>query len=44
MSQRRDAGRPSFAYGLTAEFEPTLSRVYAPMLIRLLRVLRQRVT
>ena len=35
-------GKPSFAYGLTAEFEPTLSRAYTPMLGRLLRVLRRR--
>jgi predicted ArsR family transcriptional regulator len=39
---RRGAGKPSFAYGLTAEFEPTLSRAYSPMLGRLLRVLHRR--
>ena len=41
---RRGAGvgKPSFAYGLTAEFEPTLSRAYTPMLGRLLRVLHRR--
>jgi predicted ArsR family transcriptional regulator len=39
---RRGAGKPSFAYGLTAEFEPTLSRAYTPILIQLLRELHRR--
>jgi predicted ArsR family transcriptional regulator len=41
---RRGVGKPSFAYGLTAEFEPTLSRAYTPMLGRLLRELHRRMT
>lgn len=41
---RRGAGKPSYAYGLAAEFEPTLSRAYAPVLIQLLRALRHRMT
>ena len=41
---RRGAGKPSYAYGLTAEFEPTLSRAYAPLLLQLLRELRHRMT
>ena len=39
---RRGAGKPSFAYGLTPEFEPTLSHAYAPLLIQLLRELHDR--
>ena len=39
---RRGAGKPSFAYGLTADFEPTLSRAYSPLLIQLLRELHRR--
>ncbi|HET6778746.1 MAG TPA: helix-turn-helix domain-containing protein [Gemmatimonadales bacterium] len=34
---RRGSGKPSFSYSLQPEFEPTLSRAYIPMLIRLLR-------
>jgi len=41
---RRGAGKPSFAYGLTAEFEPTLSRAYSPLLIQLLRELHRRLS
>lgn len=39
---RRGAGKPSFAYGLTAAFEPTLSRAYPPMLVELLQALQRR--
>ncbi|MGN6393444.1 MAG: helix-turn-helix transcriptional regulator [Gemmatimonadales bacterium] len=39
---RRGAGKPSHAYGLTAAFEPTLSRAYAPLLVQLLRELAGR--
>jgi predicted ArsR family transcriptional regulator len=38
---RRGARKPSYAYGLTAEFEPTLSRAYAPLLVQLLGELGQ---
>lgn len=41
---RRGAGKPSYAYGLTAEFEPTLSRAYVPLLLQLLRELQHRMT
>jgi predicted ArsR family transcriptional regulator len=33
---RRGGRKPSYAYGLTAEFEPALSRAYAPLLVQLL--------
>jgi predicted ArsR family transcriptional regulator len=36
---RRGAGKPSFSYGLTPDFEPALSRAYIPFLVRLLRQL-----
>jgi predicted ArsR family transcriptional regulator len=36
---RRGAGKPSYSYALTPEFEPTLSRAYIPLLVRLLREL-----
>jgi predicted ArsR family transcriptional regulator len=36
---RRGAGKPSFSYTLTAEFEPVLSRAYLPLLVRLIREL-----
>jgi len=39
---RRGGRKPSYAYGLTAEFEPALSRAYAPLLVRLLGELSER--
>jgi len=39
---RRGAGKPSFSYELTPEFEPALSRAYLPLLERLLRELGER--
>lgn len=39
---RRGGGKPSYAYALTPEFEPVLSRAYLPMLVRLLRELGRR--
>lgn len=39
---RRGAGKPSYCYSLTAEFEPSLSRAYIPLLVRLLRELGER--
>jgi predicted ArsR family transcriptional regulator len=39
---RRGSGKPSYSYALTADFEPTLSRAYIPLLVRLLRELRER--
>ena len=39
---RRSGRKPSNAYGLTAEFEPALSRAYAPLLVQLLRELSER--
>jgi len=41
---RRGAGKPSHTYGLTAAFEPTLSRAYAPLLVQLLRELAGRLS
>jgi predicted ArsR family transcriptional regulator len=38
---RRGAGKPSYSFALTPEFEPTLSRAYIPLLVRLLRELRE---
>lgn len=38
---RRGAGKPSFAYALTPEFEPTLSKAYTPVLVRLLQQLAE---
>jgi predicted ArsR family transcriptional regulator len=38
---RRGPGKPSYAYALAPEFEPTLSRAYIPLLVRLLRELRE---
>ena len=39
---RRGSGKPSFSYALRSEFEPLLSRAYIPMLVRLLRGMRER--
>jgi predicted ArsR family transcriptional regulator len=39
---RRGGGKPSQAYGLSPDFEPLLSRAYAPLLIQLLRELAAR--
>jgi predicted ArsR family transcriptional regulator len=39
---RRGAGKPSYSYALTPEFEPVLSRAYVPLLVRLLRELAER--
>jgi predicted ArsR family transcriptional regulator len=39
---RRGAGKPSYAYTLTPEFEPSLSRAYIPFLVRLVRELGTR--
>src|SRR5689334_9840856 len=36
---RRGAGKPSYSYGLSAEYEPVLSQAYLPLLVRLLREL-----
>src|SRR3954469_24546948 len=36
---RRGAGKPSYSYALTPEFEPALSRAYIPFLVRVLRQL-----
>jgi len=41
---RRGAGKPSTAYGLTAEFEPALSRAYIPLLLQVLRELNARMS
>jgi predicted ArsR family transcriptional regulator len=41
---RRGAGKPSFFYALRSEFEPLLSRAYVPMLVRLLRGIRERLS
>jgi predicted ArsR family transcriptional regulator len=41
---RRGAGKPSHAYGLTADFEPALSQAYAPLLVLLLRELGARLS
>jgi len=41
---RRGAGKPSQAYGPTAEFELSLSRAYAPLLRYLVRELGDRLT
>ena len=41
---RRGAGKPSFAYGLTPDFEPALSRAYAPLLLQILRELKARLS
>jgi predicted ArsR family transcriptional regulator len=38
---RRGERKPSYAYGLTAEFEPALSRAYAPLLVQLLAELSE---
>jgi predicted ArsR family transcriptional regulator len=37
---RRGGGKPSYSYGLSAEYEPVLSQAYIPLLVRLLRELR----
>jgi predicted ArsR family transcriptional regulator len=39
---RRGAGKPSYAYGLSAEYEPVLSQAYLPLLVRLLREVGER--
>jgi predicted ArsR family transcriptional regulator len=41
---RRGSGKPSYAYALTAEFEPALSRAYIPLLTQLLRELGERMS
>jgi len=41
---RRGLGKPSHAYGPTADFEVTLSRAYPPLLVHLVRELRGRLT
>jgi predicted ArsR family transcriptional regulator len=41
---RRGAGKPSYSYALTPEFEPALSRAYIPFLVRLLRQLAGRMS
>ena len=41
---RRTGGKPSTAYGLTAEFEPALSRAYIPLLLQVLRELNARMS
>lgn len=41
---RRGAGKPSYSYALTPDFEPALSRAYIPFLVRLLRQLAGRMS
>jgi predicted ArsR family transcriptional regulator len=39
---RRGAGKPSYSYALSAEYEPVLSQAYIPLLLRVLRELGDR--
>jgi len=41
---RRGAGKPSYSYALTPDFEPALSRAYIPFLVRLLSQLAGRMS
>jgi predicted ArsR family transcriptional regulator len=41
---RRGAGKPSYSYALTPEFEPALSRAYIPFLVRVLRQMAGRMS